>query len=247
MTKRIASPGRSPYRPTKTAKNRRKAKPDPTVDEKGVVASATKGRWTTQLEKFCNEFLVDCNAVAAAKRAGYTGNRGFASRTLARPRVQMRIRELLTERLHNTKMTVERVLREEGYITFFDPICIVNPDGTPRTIEQIPDHGRRALKKIKVKEHLKRVTVNGDTKTELLSRNYEYEVWDKGASLERMERYLGLFTGKGGASNWMVVIMAGEIRKPPEAGRSPATMDKVCRLPDKPSKVIDVEVSELSE
>jgi phage terminase small subunit len=77
---------------------------------------------TEKQKKFCHEYLVDLNASAAYKRAGYQGDtnavKSSASKLLANPNVQSEIRRLQGLVAKKTNITVEKTLNTLAAIAF---------------------------------------------------------------------------------------------------------------------------------
>lgn len=73
-------------------------------------------------EVFIQEYLVDLNASAAARRAGYSYKhaRATASKILAKPEVQAVVREALEKRKLESGLSGERVRKALADIAFAD-------------------------------------------------------------------------------------------------------------------------------
>lgn len=72
-------------------------------------------RFTDKMRRFCEEYLVDLNASAAARRAGYSDSeatRHIASDLLEKPMVREEIARLQAERSERTAITADAVLRQ---------------------------------------------------------------------------------------------------------------------------------------
>lgn len=83
------------------------------------------------------------------------------------------------------------VVERTKEIAFFDPVALVNEDGTYiKNLRDIPDEARRALKSLKVK-NIYEEDMNGvpQYKGEII----EYSFWDKTKTLELMGREKGVF------------------------------------------------------
>lgn len=67
---------------------------------------------TAKMEMFCREYLVDLNATQAAIRAGYSVDSANVqgSQNLAKPSIQERIAELMTERNQRVTVSADYVL-----------------------------------------------------------------------------------------------------------------------------------------
>jgi phage terminase small subunit len=77
-------------------------------------------RLTAKQERFCQEYLIDFNASAAARRAGYSEKsaRATAERNMQKVDIKARIRELQQPYKEELDISVERVLRELASIAF---------------------------------------------------------------------------------------------------------------------------------
>ena len=77
---------------------------------------------TEKQKAFCHEYIIDLNAVAAYKRAGYSvkdnAARAGASTLLTNPNVQVEIQRLQELRARRTDITADRVLTAIGAIAF---------------------------------------------------------------------------------------------------------------------------------
>lgn len=80
---------------------------------------------TDKQKRFCEEYLIDLNATAAYKRAGYQVKSdsvaaSCASDLLRIPKVQAYVTELQNKRARRTRVTADRVIRELARIAFSD-------------------------------------------------------------------------------------------------------------------------------
>lgn len=75
---------------------------------------------TPQQARFVEEYLIDLNATAAAKRASYSAHtaRQIASRLLATPHVQDAIQAAMQKRSRRTEVTQDRVIKELARLAF---------------------------------------------------------------------------------------------------------------------------------
>ncbi len=69
---------------------------------------------TQKQERFCHEYLVDCNGAAAARRAGYSEDsaKETACELLKNIDIEQRIELLMTERAERVGITQDFVLKE---------------------------------------------------------------------------------------------------------------------------------------
>ncbi|MBT7616791.1 MAG: terminase small subunit [Calditrichaeota bacterium] len=91
-----------------------------------------KNPLTTRQQRFVEEYLVDFNGAAAARRAGYSEQTAavIASENLTKPNISDAIAERAKQLSDGTSIKVERWLREVGRIAFFDIRGIFNDDGS---------------------------------------------------------------------------------------------------------------------
>jgi phage terminase small subunit len=150
--------------------------------------------------KFIEEYLVDLNGSAAARRAGLRNRSDQAAYTvLQRPHVKKEIRARLAARAKKLAVTSENVLKELSQIAFFDPALIFDELGRLKDIRDIPEFARKVIASI-------------ETRVEAGSRGIKPEIvtkikfTDKTRSLELLMKHLGLLvdrskielTGAGG-------------------------------------------------
>ncbi|MCM1055208.1 MAG: terminase small subunit [Bacteroides sp.] len=69
-------------------------------------------KMTDRQKRFCDEYLIDCNAVQAAVRSGYS--RGYADQVLKSPRVKRYLKEQM-EAIHSERIADVREITE--YLT----------------------------------------------------------------------------------------------------------------------------------
>ena len=137
-------------------------------------------------EKFCEEYMVDLNATAAAIRAGYSGKTARKAACWIdkdsgqkKPALCARVNELRAKQSKRTGITADRVLRELAAVAFADLSGLVDADGG---IDRESDpQSARAISSIKVS--------SGDNGT-----STEIRMSDKNKALELLGKHLGLFT-----------------------------------------------------
>ena len=81
-----------------------------------LVAANGRRKLTDKRERFVREYLLDLNATAAYKRAGYKGSQNaleaHAARLVGNGRVQAAIQEALKTRNQRTEITTDLVVQE---------------------------------------------------------------------------------------------------------------------------------------
>jgi phage terminase small subunit len=94
---------------------------------------------TDKQERFCQEYVVDLNSAAAARRAGYsekTANR-LGSRLLSNVDIQRRISELQDGRVKRCEITADEVVKKLRAISEMWP---QNPSAACRALELLGKH-----------------------------------------------------------------------------------------------------------
>lgn len=98
--------------------------------------------------RFVEEYLVDLNAAAAARRAGIppAGARVWACRALADPKVNEAVAAAQAERSTRTQVEADRVVSELASLALYDPaaLCAI-PVTRPADIPKLPEAVRRAI------------------------------------------------------------------------------------------------------
>ncbi len=157
-----------------------------------------QGDLTERQKAFVREYLVDMNATAAYKRAGYraTGNAAEvnASRLLRNAQVQTAIREGIAKHADAAGLTVERIWDEWRRIALADIGDIIDFSGEQpklRPANKITEDARRAIASVKVKRS---VEGKGDDaqKIEIM----EFKLWDKPGVLRDAAKARELFKEK---------------------------------------------------
>lgn len=102
-------------------------------------------------ERFCREYLIDCNAQRAFVRAGYLGVPSVgAYKIMQRPDVVERISELAAERNKELKLDANDIIIELLRILTSDPLNYVDDDGVVKKLSDIPLDARRAIARFEV-------------------------------------------------------------------------------------------------
>jgi phage terminase small subunit len=143
--------------------------------------------------RFVEEYLKDCNATAAYKRAGYRGQgrsaENAASRLLGNVGVQEAIAQKQAERAKRTQLSADEALKENWRLAHFDPRKLYREDGTLKTIPELDEDTAACIASLEVFEEFEGRGANrrqvGVTK--------KIKVFDKGAALDREFKHLGLY------------------------------------------------------
>jgi len=107
-----------------------------------------------QQEFFCQEYLIDGNCTAAAKRAGYSPKtaRVQGSKLLTNPDVKARISELMDKREKRTGIDADWVLTRLAELADFKLSDIYEETGAMKDVHSMSDAAQRALTSIKRRE-----------------------------------------------------------------------------------------------
>lgn len=156
----------------------------------------TASELTPKELRFVEEYLIDLNAAAAFRRAGYKAKDDqyaamYAYNLIRKPLVAKTIRDAISKRAFSSKVKAERVLQELAYIGLADPADVLDFDSdvpVMRSAKDIPEHARRCISSMRVKTVIDK-TAHGHVPAQVL----EIKFWDKNAALEKLCRHLGLF------------------------------------------------------
>lgn len=150
---------------------------------------------TPKQERFVAEYLVDLNATAAAKRAGYNEKTAYSmgQRLLKNVEVQKRVQEANIARQERTEITQDMVLRETAKLAFFDVRKMFDSGGKPLDISELDDASAAALVGLDVQDVYETI---GDKKV-FVGYIKKYKMADKLKALELLGKHLGTWEPKG--------------------------------------------------
>ena len=142
---------------------------------------------TAKQKLFVEEYLIDLNASAAARRAGYAKKRadqiGFEN--LKKPEISRAIQIRMADREKRTEISQDRVLQEYARIAFLDPRKLVDENGNPLPLHKLSDDVAAAIAGLDAK----RMAGEEGASFEIL----KYKFVDKRASLSDVAKHLGMF------------------------------------------------------
>ncbi len=146
-------------------------------------------RLTAQQRRFVNFILKGIDGKNAYIKAGYKarGNaaKAAASRLLTNVNVSSAIEVAQKQAAYNAEITVERILREEACIAFQNAGDVFElTKGTLIKPNELPEEVQRAIAGVEV------------IATEVAGKKsikYRDKFWDKGRSLERLSKHLGMY------------------------------------------------------
>lgn len=143
---------------------------------------------------FCQEYLIDLNATQAAIRAGYSERtaRQAGAENLSKPVIQSEVKRLMEERAARNEIDADTVLGELLRIARADIGQAFNPDGSLKSMADMPEEIRRAISGVDVFEEFEG---RGEDR-EQIGFTKKVRFWDKVKALEMLGRHLRLFIDK---------------------------------------------------
>lgn len=172
---------------------------------------------TGKQKLFADEYLIDLNASAAYKRAGYIGKGATAdvqgSKLLRNPKVAEYIsarQKSLQEKMH---ITQERVLAEYAKLAFLDPRKFFKPNGDLIPITELDDSTAAALSGMDIVE-------NRGEGGLVVDYTKKIKMIDKKGALDSIARILGMFKDKteiSGANGGPVEMKVDSTLSPTDA------------------------------
>jgi phage terminase small subunit len=140
-------------------------------------------------ELFVAEFLIDGNATAAAKRAGYSAKtaHSIGERLLRHVEIAKAIASKQTKRLERVDVTAERVIAQLAATAFHDPLSAFDDHGNLRPLHEI-DPATRSAMMIEIIDGF-----DGDGNP-VQTRKTKFK--DRDVSLDKLARHLGMFNDR---------------------------------------------------
>jgi phage terminase small subunit len=103
---------------------------------------------TPKQERFVQEYLIDLNASAAARRAGYREG-SAAARLMKDAAIYEAIAEAAKARAATVQVQATEVLEELKRLAFLDPAQFFDAQGQLLPVAMMPESARRALSSLK--------------------------------------------------------------------------------------------------
>jgi phage terminase small subunit len=145
----------------------------------------SKKKLTAQQKMFVYNILEGMNQTDAYLNAGYKCTRSAARRAAARLLTNVDVQNVIKtaqgRAAEKAEITQQRIFEEEGRLAFLNPQGLVNENGKLLDLQELPEDVARAIVGLDV------VRQNDG------SLKYKYRFTDKGKSLERLERIVGMF------------------------------------------------------
>lgn len=144
---------------------------------------------TEKQEKFCQEYVIDLNAGAAARRAGYSEKTDYSIgwENLRKPEIQSRIAELRKETASALNITREKVAQELARIAFSDVREVFTEDGALKPISEWPDEVAAAIGSVETDELFEG---RGEDR-EKVGVTRKVKTWDKVKAAEALAKLMG--------------------------------------------------------
>jgi len=139
---------------------------------------------TRKQKFFVKEYLVDLNASAAARRAGYSPKSAFrmGQENMQKPAVLGALQSQLNEKYKKLDISSDRILNEYARCAFYKISDYFDDNGMLKEISEIPEDAVAAIHGLEVIS-----TQDGDTKIS------KFKLPDKAKHLEALSKYQGLF------------------------------------------------------
>ena len=149
---------------------------------------------TEKQKRFADEYLIDLNAAAAYKRAGYVaeGNsaEACASRLLSNAKVATSVQERMKQREKRTEITQDRVLAEYAKLAFLDPRRFYDANGSLIPVHKLDAEVAAALSGMEVTVARSGEDANGNAMYDDVKK---IKFIDKKGALDSVARHLGMF------------------------------------------------------
>ncbi len=146
----------------------------------GYSLKDLKGFFLYDCYKFANQ-KYDMQKISAAVGA---------NNCLNNPKIKPFLKKIDWMRVERMGFTAERILEEESALAYSDITNYLDEDGLcpVKNLKELPAPIRRAIKSFEIVE-VESEDKDGKTHT---TKKYKLKVWDKGASLNRLQRVKGM-------------------------------------------------------
>lgn len=162
------------------------------------MAKKNENGLTDKHQVFADAYLVDPerNAARAYKVAHPRASAATAEtngpRLLKNPNVAAYLARHTRAATEQTGVTVERIMREIACVALSDPAAVLDEDGRPLKMRDMPDDVRRAIASYEVREYFD----DSDGEKPKRVRVTKVRFWDKNRGLELAGKHLKMFTDR---------------------------------------------------
>jgi phage terminase small subunit len=163
---------------------------------KNETPTASPSKKLTPKERlFVKEYLIDLNASAACRRAGFQTKRPneYAATLLTKPNISAALTFELAEREKRTEITGDMVIKELALIGFQNVQQLYDDEGQFIPIHKLPEQVARTVAGVEFTEGEERLT--------------KVKTWDKKGALEQLGRHFKLFTDVSESTNTNTVSL----------------------------------------
>lgn len=148
---------------------------------------------TPRQRRFCEEYIIDLNASAAARRAGYSAETAQeqSSRLLSNVMLRAEIERLQTQRAERTEVTADEVvleLRRLAFANMLDYITIQDDGSYVINFSMLNRAKAAAVREVTVETYTEG---RGDDAQAV--KRVKFALADKKAALELLGKHLGMF------------------------------------------------------
>ena len=123
--------------------------------------STERKKLTAKQKQFCQEYLIDLNASAAARRAGYSPRTAFRAgqENMQKPAIQETIQKAIEERSNRTQITADQILQAlkdivEDSTKLDDSGKMLDASAACRALELLGKHLRMFVDRVEKKEKI---------------------------------------------------------------------------------------------
>lgn len=137
---------------------------------------------TAKQEKFCHEYLIDCNGQQAAIRAGYSPKAAKVegSRLLTNANVKARLAELQQEVNKSIKVTAQDVINELAKLALFNIRDLMDENDNMKKIHELTPEQSAAISEITVTtQRLGKEITNTSIKVKMHSKTQALDMLGK--------------------------------------------------------------------
>jgi phage terminase small subunit len=148
--------------------------------------------------RFVEEFVVDLNATAAAKRAGYSARSAGmqGSRLMKIDEIRSAIQKKIDARSQRIELSADAVLRELARIAQCDISEAFDDDGSLKPLKEIPVDVRRVIAGVETIEHVIPGSGEGEEGAPIVVKTKKLKFWSKNEALQTLARHFKLLTDR---------------------------------------------------